>query len=57
MGTKNYKNKNQTKIIIRKTNYKNCKPKFNPRPKTQIRKAKPWYMLENDSNITLFNNI
>jgi hypothetical protein len=34
MGTKTYKNKNETKNTTRKINYKKCKPKFNPRLET-----------------------
>jgi len=54
MGMKNYKNKNLAKDTTRKTNHKKCKPKSNPRLKTQKRKAKTWYMLEDDSNNILF---
>ncbi len=38
----------------KKTNHKKCKSKFNQRLKTQNRKAKTRYMLEDDSNKTLF---
>jgi hypothetical protein len=48
MGTKNYNNKNQAKSITKKTNHKKCKPKFNPRLKTQRRKTRTWNMLEDD---------
>jgi hypothetical protein len=54
MVMKNYKNRNSTKDITRKTNHKKCKPKFNPKLETQKHKARTWYMLEDDSNVTLF---
>ncbi len=38
----------------KKTNYKKCKPKSNPKLKTQICKARTWYMLKDDLNIILF---
>jgi hypothetical protein len=41
----------------KKTNHKKCKPKYNPRLETQICKAKTRYMLGDDSNITLFDNL
>jgi hypothetical protein len=54
MDIKNYMNKKYAKHITRKKNPKKCKPKFIPRLEIWRRKAKTWYMLEDDSIKFLF---
>jgi hypothetical protein len=54
---KNYKNKNEAKDTIRKTNHKKCKSKSNLRLETQRHKAKIWYMLEKGFFFNYSNNV
>jgi hypothetical protein len=54
---KNYKNKNQAMNIIRKKTHKKCKPKFNPKLKTQRHKVRTRYMLKDDSTKFYFDNV
>jgi len=52
---KTTRTKTKPRTQQRKKNHKKWKLKFNPRLKTQTCKAKTWYMLEDDSNKTLFS--
>jgi hypothetical protein len=53
-GHQKLQEKELSQNTIRKTNHMKCEPKFSPRLKTQRCKAKTQYMLEDDSNRTLF---